>query len=333
MSVFLLTALSCSVLGAPVPQSTGEAIPIVFDTDMASDVDDVGALAVLHALADSGEAEILATVVSSTAPGSPGCLAALNAFFGRPDIPIGVVRDPQTRPKGIGAPSLYAEEIARRHPHALAYEDGLPSGADLYRRVLAAAKDRSVVIVTVGFLTQLADLLDSQPDRASGLSGVDLVRLKVRHWVCMGGAFPSGPEFNIATDAPSSMRAIGNWPTPITFSGFEIGSVILTGAGLAALPERDPVREAYRLFHQGQVKDRQSWDQTAVLYAVRGLDGRLRDVWDLKQGLLRVQGSGVSSWEDLPDGPHAHLVQKMPAEKVARMIEDLMRQRAEQSLP
>jgi hypothetical protein len=38
---------------------------IIFDTDMGPDYDDVGALAFLHAMADSGKAEILATVTSN----------------------------------------------------------------------------------------------------------------------------------------------------------------------------------------------------------------------------------------------------------------------------
>ena len=42
------------------------AVPkVIFDTDMYTDFDDVGALAVLHALADAGECEILGTVVST----------------------------------------------------------------------------------------------------------------------------------------------------------------------------------------------------------------------------------------------------------------------------
>ena len=45
-------------------------IKIIFDTDMDSDVDDVGALAMLHAMRTNGEVEILAVMVSSTCPGS-----------------------------------------------------------------------------------------------------------------------------------------------------------------------------------------------------------------------------------------------------------------------
>src|SRR5690625_7766535 len=47
-------------------QGVSQAVPqIIFDTDMGPDYDDVGALAVLHALAAEGECDILATVSSN----------------------------------------------------------------------------------------------------------------------------------------------------------------------------------------------------------------------------------------------------------------------------
>ena len=53
-------------------------VRVIFDTDIQGDVDDVGTVAVLHALADSGEVDILAMGVSSKNPWSPLCLSALN---------------------------------------------------------------------------------------------------------------------------------------------------------------------------------------------------------------------------------------------------------------
>ena len=53
-------------------------VGIIFDTDMDTDCDDAGALAILHALADRGEAEILATVVSSRYPWSVPCVEAID---------------------------------------------------------------------------------------------------------------------------------------------------------------------------------------------------------------------------------------------------------------
>ena len=56
-----------------------EPVKVIFDTDMLTDFDDVGALACLHALADAGEAEILATVSSTRGNASVGAVQVINS--------------------------------------------------------------------------------------------------------------------------------------------------------------------------------------------------------------------------------------------------------------
>jgi hypothetical protein len=293
-------------------------VPIIFDTDIENDVDDVGAVAVLHALADRGEARILAMGVSVTHKWSAPCLDALNTYFGRPEIPIGVVKR-----KGVETGSKYAETIAREFPHDLRTPNDAPDAVTLYRRTLAAEPDGSVVLVSVGFLTNVARLLDSQADAASELSGIDLVRKKVKLWVAMAGHFPQGREWNVFQDTASSKRAIEGWPTPIIFSGFEIGDKIQTGAALKNIPAGSPVRRGYELFNG--LQNRSSWDQTAVLYAVRGLDGGLKEFWEVHgPGTCEILEDGGNRWRDAPDVKHTYLVRKMPEAKVAEAIEALM---------
>src|SRR5689334_7954924 len=97
---------------------------VIFDTDMAEDVDDAGALAVLHALADRGEAEILGTMISSRNEAVGPCLDAINTYYGRPDVPIGYVRGLQfgypAGESGRETPSKYAEKTGQSFPHDLA---------------------------------------------------------------------------------------------------------------------------------------------------------------------------------------------------------------------
>jgi hypothetical protein len=61
LKIYLLL-LSVAVVFPGCQKQTGqqEPVKIIFDTDFGPDYDDVGALAVLHAMADSGKAEILA---------------------------------------------------------------------------------------------------------------------------------------------------------------------------------------------------------------------------------------------------------------------------------
>lgn len=297
---------------------TGRPVPLIFDTDMMGDVDDVGTVAVLHALADRGEVRILAMGLSGKNPWSPLCLDALNTYYGRAGIPIGVVRGP-----AFDRESRYAEAIAEEFPHSLRSADDAPDAARLYRKMLARQPDGSVVMVSVGQVTNFRNLLKSGADEYSGLDGAALVERKVKTWVCMGGRFPEGREANLVHDGPAAQYAVEHWPTPIVFSGWEIGNQIMTGAGLCKAPPATPVRRAYELYNG--LNDRQSWDQTAVLYAVRGLNGGLHDYWDLAtSGHLHVNRDGTNAWRSSPDKPHAYLVRKMNPEKIAAVIEGLM---------
>lgn len=293
-------------------------MPVIFDTDIMGDVDDVGAVAVLHALADRGEARILAMGVCVKNAWSPLCLDAINTFFGRAEVPLGVVKGP-----AHNRASKYAQAVAEEFPHALESADAAPDAALVYREVLAQQPDGSVVMVSVGQLTNFRNLLKTGPDEHSSLDGRELVKRKVRAWVCMGGRFPEGREANLINDGPAAAYAIAHWPTPIVFSGWEIGNEIMTGAGLRQAPEGTPVRRGYELYNG--LKNRQSWDQTAVLYAARGLDGGLADYWDLRStGHLHVSEDGSNAWHDSPNKDHAYLVKKMPPEKIAAAIENLM---------
>jgi len=314
LGILIIIALSISTTRADQP------VRLVFDTDMMGDVDDVGTVALLHALADAGEVEILAMGLSGKNVFSPLCLDALNTYFNRSEIPIGIVKGP-----AFDKRSKYAEAIAKEFPHKLKSADDLPDAARLYRKVLARQPDKSVVMVSVGQVTNFRNLLKSEADEYSTLDGPSLVKRKVKAWVCMGGKIPEGREANLIHDGPAAAYAIANWPTPIVFSGFEIGREIMTGAALKNVPADSPVRRGYELYNG--LNHRESWDQTAVLYAVRGLDGGLADYWDVAtKGHLHVNPDGSNQWRTSPDRDHAYLVKKMDPKKIAAVIEELMLQ-------
>jgi inosine-uridine nucleoside N-ribohydrolase len=330
---------------APAFSAAPAPVDIVFDTDMALDVDDVGALALLHALADRGEARLLAVGISESARHENGIWAApaadaINTYFGRPDIPIGVYRGPHQQTTDTGR---YAEKVARAFPHDLESGARAPDATAVYRKVLAGRPDGSVTVVSVGFLTNLDLLLRSGPDERSPLDGVELVRRKVKQWVCMGGRFPSSGEqgeFNLATYPEATAYVLAHWPTPSVFSGFEIGARVKTGARLirAHPPAGSPVSRAYLEYTGG--KDRESWDQTAALFAVRGAvhagrtyftavdRGHLRFV--VSAGLParpRAPSASRNEWVAEPDTEQSYLVMALAPEDLAREIEDLMMHR------
>ena len=245
-----------------------QPLKLIFDTDIGNDIDDALALAMIHTLADRGEVELLAVTISKDNPWAAVYVDVVNRFYGRPSLPIGMVRNGKTPEDG------YVRTVAERKVGGkFVFPRNLKSGADapevvgLLRRTLAAQPDGSVVIVSVGFMTNLARLIESPADK-------ELVKRKVRLYVMMAGAYvPSaGGEYNVVKDADASRKVFEQWPTPIVASGYEIGVAIPYPAESI---EKDfvyvanhPIAEAYRAY-QKMPYDRPTWDLTAVLCAIR----------------------------------------------------------------
>ncbi len=262
---------SCKELQEKVP------VPVIFDTDIAPDYDDVGALAMLHALADNGEARILATISSNSYETTVPVLNIINTYFKRPDLPVGVSKESSP---SYDCPRKWADSIIARYPHNLRSNDSAMAAVKLYRKILSSQPDMSVTVITVGYLTNLSGLLASGPDEYSSLTGKEIITKKVKHLVSMAGAIDSngmgGYESNIVADIPASQKVFEEWPTDITLSGHEIGSTIFTGMKLITdnAIQNSPVKDAYRVAinYDGTTIGRYSWDQTAVLVAIRGTD-------------------------------------------------------------
>ena len=319
----------------PDPGERPGSVPIIFDTDLGYDADDAGALAVLHALADQGEAEILATVTVVGDPHSAGALDVINTYYGRPDTPVGAYggeRWEDAHPYWLEPDTGYLGPLVEEFESDIKNKTQARGAVSLYREVLAAQADNSVTVVTVGFLQNLADLLRSRPDRYSPLSGRDLIAQKVKNLVVMGGYYPPELEltsFNLGDgpdhDGRTAQRVIETWPTEIVFSGSEIGSSIMTGSVLEeSLPE-NPVARAYELYPGTNDRgERASWDLTAVLYAVRPDAG----LWQVRRDRhIEVFPDGSVTWRSGSVSPgRAFLVEKVAPERIEDLLDALLAQ-------
>jgi inosine-uridine nucleoside N-ribohydrolase len=234
-------------------------VPVIFDTDMGNDVDDALALAMLHTMQTRGEARLLAVTVTKDNPWAPRFVSAINTFYGRGGIPVGMVKEGATKDEG-----RYNRQTIElgKYPHSRKSEDAV----SLLRRTLAEQADGSVVFVQVGFSTNLARLLEK--DRA-------LVAKKAKLLVLMAGNFEqTWAEYNVKEDLASARAIAKDWPTPRVWSGFEVGRTIYYPKRSIerdfAYSPRHPVADAFRLFMKEEAQpDRETWDLTAVLHAVR----------------------------------------------------------------
>jgi pyrimidine-specific ribonucleoside hydrolase len=304
------------------PKDTlSKPVKIIFDSDLGPDYDDVGALAFLHAMADSGKAEILATLSSNKDELVAPSIEVINTWFGRPGIPLGAPKSPGV---SINSPNHWADTLVARYPHTVKSTSDVPDAVEVYRKILTAQPDSSVTVVTVGFLTNLNNLLKSQPDNISPLNGRELVSKKVKNLVSMAGRFPEGKEFNVYLDSTASAFVFSNWPGEITFTGWEIGSKILTGLRLMKSDIRNsPVKDVFSISIPMSEEDRNgrmSWDETAVLIGVYGTNG----FFDTVRGQIVVNPDGSNTWENNPQGTHQYVIQKMPVNEMSRFIEDRM---------
>ena len=308
-----------------------EPVRLILDTDMDTDCDDAGTLAVVHALMRRGEVDLLGVICSVPYPWTAAFVAAVNDWYGRPEIPVGLVEVPDWETNPSHAPyragqewalsqyagRLYNEAVGR--PWQEAHPDWQPREAgELLRELLSAQPDGSVTVCAIGMLTALAQLLDSP-------GGEDLVRAKVRRLVSMAlGAYPQGRDtFNWAMDIPAAMRVLHHWPTPVVVS--DCGEDVETGARLVATArEGHPVAAAYRYYLHGPGRSRSSWDQLAAIHAVRGPGALFREHRGYGLTMDRQTGEHQYSARVATSADRAWLEPLLNAAEMASYVEDLM---------
>lgn len=278
-------------------------VKVIYETDFTFDVDDVGALAILHAMADNGEAEILAVSYNESQNKAADAIDAVNTWYGRGDIPIGLYDKPLASPDFYNSP--YINTLAGMANDIT--DNTVDTSLNVYKQVLAQQPDNSVTIISVGFLNNLYDLLKEDPE---------LVASKVNKLVLMGGVYYDDFNFVRHDLVDQTQYVIENWPTPVIVS--QEGAYIKTGAALEETPVNNPVREAYYKWFDNSFQDRSSWDQVAVLYGVLGTDGYFEEV---SEGTGQLKNG--YKWNMKP-GYRMYLTHKLSTTEMAKIIEELM---------
>ena len=253
---------------------------VIYDTDIGSSADDLFAMEMLYHYEDEGRCRLLGVMVDREGERNAAFADVMNTYFGHGDVPIGLVRDGIKEPKvwidyahvadtkdGEGQP-MFRRTVADYSP--------LPDGWQLYRRLLAAQPDHSVSIVSVGFVTCLAQLLTSGADEYSSLTGVELVRRKVKCIYLQGGMFGEAeePDFNFAQGITFAKTFFQNWPQEVDM----VFSPMETGQDVEYTPEQviadvswtdvHPIKQVYMQCNCNT--SQRMWDVMPVVQAVEG---------------------------------------------------------------
>ncbi len=279
---------SCSNDDDPVTQNDETAyvdadMPlIILDTDIGSSTDDLFALEMLCRYEQQELCRLLGVVVDREGEDCAACADVISTYFGHGDVPIGLVRDGIKEPKvWIDYKSLPNYTEANGTPmftQTVSDYSALPDGWQLYRRLLSQQPDHSVSICSVGFTVCLAQLLESAADAYYPLSGVELVRQKVKCLYIQGASFGQSPEpdYNFLQGKDFTKTFFRLWPSDVDI----IFAPMETGNDIEYRPEQviadvswtdvHPIKQVYMQCDcdTGQ----KMWDPLTVINAVEGDD-------------------------------------------------------------
>ena len=282
--VVLITLHSCS-------SGNNESIvtPVIIETDMGNDVDDALAVALAYCGDKEGKIDLRMVSNHKMSKTAPEFIDIINTWYGFDKT---IVANSST-PVMNNQYTDYTDAVVNKkdslgmpaYKRSGKYVGGYSDPVDSYRKILSESDDNSVVIVSLGFSTTLAQLLDSKEDKYSSLSGRDLIAKKVKYLSLMAGSYGKEDtlmvngkretlfdktkkrcEFNVANDIPALDKVLKDWPVRIYQIPFEIGPMVMYPKTVVA-DRVGPVFDAYRAYRKKPF-DRPTWDLLAVAYVL-----------------------------------------------------------------
>jgi len=271
--LFLL--ISCTSNKENTDNRDNKTLSVILDTDMGNDIDDALALDMLYKYMDMGRINLLGIMTNKDCKYTPEYIDVMATWYGYPEVPIGILKSGDSLKI---CDVNYAERASQLQSggkyvftRTIDNYNTLPKAEKLYRKILAAQPDSSVIIISIGFLTNLASLLNTPADEYSPLKGYELISKKVKYASVMAGCFrdTTYAEFNVVMDKPSATKFFAEWPSDIVVSPFELGEAIqYPGTSIENDfngVEAHPMVEGYKVFAE-MPYDRPTWDLTSVLY-------------------------------------------------------------------
>lgn len=292
---------------------------IILDTDLGGDCDDAAAIALANKFHNSGEITVLAMTYSNSNESGALLTSVINSYYGN-NFDIGVLKNHELKID-------YGIDFVDKTLEILKVEKDfskLQNANDLYYEKLINAEDKSVTVVCIGQLRNIATFLDSD---FNGLSGQEIFNRKVKELYIMGGYFKQKGEscsfcglllpgeYNIVTDLDSAHTIMAKVEIEIIFCDFDMGVDVLTFEKFSSnYDENYPVSICYKLYQNGA---RHSWDPITVLYAVKGDN----EYFSSKLGDVFITDKGRTIFKENSNGRHRMAFLCKPKGEVAKYVE------------
>ena len=290
----------------------------ILGTDWWSDCDDALAVRVLTRYAKENKINLLGVGINAAMEYSAPSLRAFLDLDGMADVPIGIDHGATDF---IGLKNAkYQKRLSEHYPDLI--NESFPDAVKLYRKILAEADER-IEIIEIGFLQVIRDLLNSEPDGISDMSGTELVSNKVSRIWSMGGRWDMDGEceHNFSNNGRARLAAhefLKLCPVPVTFLGFEVGLNVITGGRVDKNDHLFRVLEDY-----GAEDGRHSWDPMLALLAVTGDSAEAG--YDEVRGYATVSAeTGANYFSKDEEGPHSYVVKRHESSYYEDMINKIL---------
>jgi purine nucleosidase len=195
--VCLLWLSAACTASLTLPAAGADRVPVIFDTDIGTDIDDAYALAALLARPDL---ELLGvTTVSSDAAARARLAAKLLQVAGRDWHKVPVYA-------GISTPAQYMKQVewAKDFSSPSLHTSG---GVEFMRREINARPGK-VTLIAVGELTNVAALLESEPGIAKKVAAISLMGGSIYRGYAAGSK--PEPEWNIKSNAKAAQTVFNS---------------------------------------------------------------------------------------------------------------------------
>lgn len=305
-----------------VPNSendTSAVKDVIIDTDLGNCTDDVLALQILFKYQAENRCKILGVMQDWKVEKAKILADCFLHYYKADDLPLGLVEGEEPISELIPYFQMVDSTYADGTPWLARTGTPLaerPAAWKLYRKLLSQAKDHSVYIICIGAFTNLGQLLQSQPDEYSPLTGAELVAQKVRQLDVTGGCFSKvkltgeenyvEAEYNIAIDVPLAKTVLEQWPTPLHMLPLEEGLKFPSDHNeVLADYEWNPTSPMYRIYSNYDERglDQCWWDALTVMHTIEPE----KFFSCTKQGTLKISDKGVTTFEQKNQG-NAHII-------------------------